>query len=177
MRFSIFARSLLLASATIIIPLTAVHAQNYPSGSMNSAPSVSVPQVNAAAEYRKGIEALKAQRFAEAKRAFARVLDVAPKDANANFLAGLAHGGLGDLKNARRHYERAVKSDSGMVAARQELGVTYAKLGEKEKAQAELASLNAMAAKCAEGCAKAADIKNAVEAVSTAMGQGPQARL
>ncbi len=176
MRFPALARSLLLASVTIVFPLTAVHALN-PSGSMDSAPSMSAPQVDAAAEYRKGIEALQADRFAEAKRAFARVLSVAPKDANANFLAGLANAGLGDLKNARGHYERAVKADSEMVAARQELGVTYAKLGEKVKAEAELAKLNAMAAKCGDGCPKAADIKKALAAVTEAMGQGPQARL
>ncbi len=177
MRFPAFAHSLLLASATLIFPVTAVHGFAPGGGGADSAPSMSAPQVDAAAEYRKGIEALQAKRYAEAKKAFARVLSVAPKEANTNYLAGLAHSGLGDLKGARKHYERAVKSDSSMVAARQELGVTYAKLGAQDKAQAELASLNAMAAKCGESCEKAADIKRAVAMVTAAMAQGPQARL
>ena len=180
MQYFAQARSLVAASALLLLPVSAVQAVNgggMSSGGMPSAPSASVPQVDAAAEHRKGLEALQAQRFAEAKKAFARVLGVAPRDANTNYLAGLAHAGLGDLKGARKHYERAVKFDSSMVAARQELGVTYAKLGVQDKAQAELASLNAMAASCGETCPNAASIKSAVAAVTAAMAQGPQARL
>ena len=176
MRFPAFPRLLLLASATFVLPTAAVHGLD--GGGMSGAmPSATAPQIDAAAEHRKGIEALQAQRYAEAKKSFMRVLGVAPRDANANFLAGLANAGLGDLKNARKHYERAVKSDPGMVAAHQELGATYAKLGEVAKAQATLASLNAMAAQCGETCPKAADLKNAVASVSAAISSGPQARL
>ncbi len=176
MRYLTLMRSLLLASATLSVP-TVLYGFDGGGGSMGSAPSLSVPQVDAAAEYRKGVDALQAQRYAEAKKAFTHVLGVAPRDANANYLAGLASAGLGDLKGARRHYERAVKSDPAMVAARQELGATYVKLGDTQKAQAELASLNAMAEKCGETCAKAADLKAAVAAVNAAIAAGPQARL
>ena len=108
-------------------------------GSMSSAPSMSAPEFDAAAEYRSGIDALKASRFADAKKSFARVLNVAGTDANANFLAGLADAGLGDLKAAAKHYERATRADGKMIEAHQELAVTYAKLGQRDKAQAELA--------------------------------------
>src|SRR5688572_8802614 len=108
-----------------------------------SAPSMSAPDYDPAAEYRKGIEALQAQRFEEAKRAFERVLRVAPRDANTNYLAGLAAAGLNDLKGSRKYYERAVRADKELVGAMRELGVTYVRLGETDKAGAQLAALKA----------------------------------
>ena len=177
MRFSAFAHSLLLASAALIFPASAVHGLDGGGMSGGAAPSMSVPQIDVAAEHRQGVEALQAQRFGEARKAFSRVLGVVPRDANANYLAGLANAGLGDLKSARKHYERAVKADRTMVAAHQELGATYAKLGDMPKAQAALASLQAMAAQCGDTCPQASAIKSAVAAVTAAIAQGPQARL
>lgn len=148
-----------------------------PGGSGGSGPSMSAPGYDPAAEYRKGLEALQAQRYQEARKAFERVLSVAPGDANTNFLAGLAAAGLNDLKASRKYYERAVKADKELVGARRELGVTYVKLGDKAKADAQLAALKAMQAKCAGACAKAAEIGGAVEALTAAIGTPPQARL
>jgi tetratricopeptide (TPR) repeat protein len=138
---------------------------------------MSAPDYDAAAEYRKGIEALQAKRFQEAKKAFERVLAVAPRDANTNLLAGLAAAGLNDLKAARKYYERAVKADKELVGAMRELGVTYVRLGEKAKADGQLAALKAMQQKCAGACAKAAEIGSAVEALTAAIGAPPQAWL
>lgn len=140
-------------------------------------PSSNAPSFDAAAEYRSGIEALQAKRFGDARKSFVRVLSVSPKDANTNYLAGLAFAGLDDLKNARKHFERAVKTDAKMVAAHQELGVTYAKLGDRAKAEASLADLKKMAEGCGTGCADAQKLQQAVAAVTAALGAGPQARL
>jgi len=148
-----------------------------PGGSGSSSPSMSAPSYDPAAEYRNGIEALQAQRYQEAKKAFEHVLGVAPGDANTNMLAGLASAGLNDLKAARKYYERAVKADKELVGARRELGVTYMKLGDKPKADAQLTALKAMQDKCASACAKAAEIGGAVQALTAAIGAGPQARL
>lgn len=146
-------------------------------GSSDSTPSMTAPDFDPAAEYRSGIEALQANRFQDAKKAFDKVLRFAPRDANTNYLAGLAAAGLSDLKNSRKYYERAVKADKELVGAVRELGVTYAKLGEKEKADAQLAALKAMQAKCAGACAKAAEIGRAIDALAAAIGTPPQARL
>src|SRR5687767_15638429 len=86
----------------------------------SSTPSMSAPDYDPAAEYRKGIDALQASRFQDAKKAFDRVLAVAPRDANTNYLAGLAASGLNDLKGSRKYYERAVKADKDLVGARSE---------------------------------------------------------
>jgi tetratricopeptide (TPR) repeat protein len=148
-----------------------------PGGSGGDSPSMSAPSYDPAAEYRKGIEALQAERYQEAKKAFEMVLKVAPADANTNLLAGLAAAGLNDLKGARKYYERAVKADKELVGARRELGVTYVKLGDKAKADAQLAALKAMQDKCASACAKATEIGGAIQALTAAMGAAPQARL
>src|SRR5262245_14727336 len=146
-------------------------------GSMPSNPSVSTPDFDAAAEYRAGIEALKASQFDKAKKSFAKVLGVAPTDANCNFLAGLADAGLNDYKSAAKHYERAVKADSKMVEAHQELAVTYLKLGQRDKAEAELAKLQKLDADCKGTCDKAQSLKDAITAVQAALAAPPQARL
>jgi tetratricopeptide (TPR) repeat protein len=167
----------LLLAASALGAASAVIASAPGGGGSGSAPSMSGPQYDAAAEYRKGMEALQAEHYQDAKKAFEHVLAVAPEDANTNFLAGLASAGLGDLKGATHYYERAVHSDKEMVQAHQELGITYAKAGQKAKAQAELDRLNAMQQKCNASCAKAGDIGKAIQALTAAMASAPQARL
>lgn len=166
--------SLLLLASASALSFSAAYAAG---GGASAPPSVDVPAFDAAAEYRKGVEALEAKRFAEAKRAFARVLGVMPRDANVNYLAGLASAGANDLKNARKYFEKAVKYDGKMVQAHRELGVAYAKLGDRPKAEAELASLKSMADQCGATCADSARLKDAMAAVTAALGAGPQARL
>lgn len=168
------ARSTLLTAA-LLAGATALVAN--PGGSGGSSPSMSAPDYDPAAEYRAGVEALQAQRYQDAKRAFDKVLKVAPGDANTNYLAGLAAAGLDDLKASRKYYERALKADKEMIPVRRELGLTYARLGEKEKADAQLAALKSMQDKCAGACAKAADIGAAIQALTAALGAPPQARL
>ncbi|HEY5723214.1 MAG TPA: tetratricopeptide repeat protein [Allosphingosinicella sp.] len=167
----------LLLSAVLAAPATALIAAATGGSGVSSSPSMSAPQFDAAAEYRKGIEALQAQRFTEAKRSFGRVLGVAPGDANTNYLAGMADAGLNDLKNARKHFEKAVKADRNMVLARRELALTYVKLGERAKAEAELAALTALQSECAGNCPKAAELTASVAAVQAALASAPSARL
>jgi tetratricopeptide (TPR) repeat protein len=142
-----------------------------------TSPSISAPDFDAAAEYRRGIDALKAQKFAEAKKAFGNVLGAIPSDANVNFLAGMADAGLNDLKGAVRHYERALRSNGKLVPAYQELAITYVKLGDRGKAQSTLAKLQKLDQTCAGTCKDAQAIKDALTAVQAALAAPPQARL
>jgi len=173
-----FATRALLASSFVALLATSTSAlANSSGGSMPSAPSMSAPEFDAAAEYRKGIDALKASQFADAKKSFGKVLGVAPTDANANFLAGLADAGLNDFKAAAKHYEKATKANSKMVEAHQELANSYLKLGQRDKAEAELAKLQKLQADCKDACEDAAKLKDAVTAVQSALAAPPQARL
>ena len=147
------------------------------SSSPSSTPSMNAPDFDAAEEYRKGIDALKESKFSQAKSSFARVLGVQPNDANTNFLAGMADAGLNDFNAARKHYERAVRADSKLVVAQQELAVTYAKLGDKAKAEATLARLKSMDTSCAGTCKDAELIKKAIATVEAALTQPNSAQL
>ena len=150
------------------LPATSFAMNSAPSG---STPSMNAPDFDAAAEYRKGMDALKGGEYAAAKSSFARVLGVAPNDANTNFLAGMADAGLNDYRAAAKHYEKAVRQDGKLIVAQQELGVTYVKLGDTAKAQATLTKLQSMNASCKSTCKEADQLAKAVSAVQAALGQ------
>jgi len=135
----------------------------------NSMPSQSAPRFDATVEFKKGVEALKASQFDDAERAFGHVLEVSPRDANTHFMMGLAQAGAGKFKDARGHYEKAVKYNDNLVLAHLELGVTLVKLGENDKAKAILDDLKKRAAACADTCAQAADLRSAVPALESAL--------
>jgi tetratricopeptide (TPR) repeat protein len=147
------------------------------STSPGSTPSANSSDFDAAAEYRKGIDALKAGQYSAAKSSFARVLGVAPSDANTQFLAGLADAGLNDLKSALKHYQKAVQNDRKLIMAQQELAITYAKLGQRDKAEATLAKLKSMDSDCNGTCKEAEDLKKAIPAIEAALAQPTQAML
>lgn len=146
-------------------------------GGGGSFPSESAPQYDPVAEYSKGTAALQAQDFKAAKTAFDHVLISAPRDANTNYLAGLSREGLGDWKGAKKFLEKATKIDPNMTSAWRELGVTYAKLGDKPNAEATLASLQTKATACAETCPTAAELKGAIDAINAALSGAPTASL
>jgi tetratricopeptide (TPR) repeat protein len=146
-------------------------------GGMPSMPSESAPAYDAAAEYRDGVAALGESRFKDAKTNFDRVLAMDAKNANANYLAGVARVGLKDDKGALRYFEKAIKYDDSLIQAHKAYGVTLAVLGQKDKAQQELDALKTRAATCGDGCAQAADLRDAIAAITTQLGSGPQARI
>jgi tetratricopeptide (TPR) repeat protein len=172
-----FAARLAVGCAVAAIPAATFAMGN--SGSMGAAPSQSVnmPEFDAAAEYRNGIESLKASKFGDARKSFTKVLGVAPNDPNTNFLAGMADAGLNDFKSAAKHYERALKADSKLVIAQKELAITYVKLGETDKAQAALAKLKTFDSDCKGSCKEAEQIKDAISAVEAALGEPAHAML
>lgn len=166
-----------LSLGLVLLPAVAFAMGNSGSMGATSTPSMNLPQFDAADEYRKGVDALKAQQFSDAKKSFARVLGVSPEDANTNFLAGMADAGLNDLKGAAKHYEKAIRADSRLIPAEQELGITYAKLGDTAKAQTALGRLQRLNDDCKGTCKEADQIKQAIDAVQSAIGQPPHAQL
>ncbi len=135
-------------------------------------PSASGPQYNPVEEFKKGVEALKAQQFKDAISHFNKVLDVAPHDSNTLTLMGMSKEGAGDMKGARAAYEKAVRYNADNITAHQQLGVAEAKLGDTAKAQAELADLQKRQTACGDSCPRADELKAAVAAVQAALGSG-----
>jgi tetratricopeptide (TPR) repeat protein len=144
-------------------------------GGGGSLPSSSAPAYDPAADYAKGSAALRAGNYREADRAFRRVLQATPRDVNTLVLSGVSKAGLGDFKGAAKAQEKALRIDPESLAARREYAIALAKLGEADKAAAELATLKAREAACGTSCPQAADLRAAVSAVeaATAATSGP----
>jgi Tfp pilus assembly protein PilF len=164
-------RSALLAGAVLVLIAAPqiVMASGGGGGGGGGMPSMEAPAYDPVVEYQNGVTALKGGDYRAAERDFDHVLDVAPKNVDALFLMGLARSGKGDLKGAERSYEKALKFDPQQIPARRELAVTWAKLGQADKAKTELATLQARSDACAGTCADAADLKAAIDAVGAAL--------
>ncbi len=154
------------------LPICTMAAGGGGGGGGGSSPSESAPLYDPAAEYAKGLAAIKAKDFNTAKRAFDRVIAVAPKDANTQFLAGYSRTNLNDWKGAKRYLEKAVKLDPKLIGAHQALGITYAKTGDRAKAEGIVAALKGRETTCATKCADAASLKEAITAITAAL-SGP----
>jgi Flp pilus assembly protein TadD len=139
------------------------------SGGMGGMPSMSAPSFDPSAEYTRGVEALKAERYRDAARSLRRVTDAAPSSVDAWRLLGEASAGDNDWKGARRAYEHVVKLAPDDVAGHAGLGLALARLKDP-KAQGELDWLNAKAQACGGSCADAAALKSGADQVQGAMG-------
>jgi tetratricopeptide (TPR) repeat protein len=146
-------------------------------GGGSSTPSVSTPQYDPAVEYQKGIAALQIKDFKAAKAAFDHVLATAPKDANSNYLAGVARVGLNDLKGAKKAFERAAKLAPDSIRTSRDLGVTYAKLGDKAKAETIVSGLKSRLTACGTVCPQSGEYAEAIQAISLALAGKPSAAL
>lgn len=136
-------------------------------------PSASGPTYDPAAEYAKGVAAMNAQKYKDAERAFGRVVEAVPKNAEAWRLLGAANLSQNDFKGARRAYDRAIKLEPDSIQARQGLGISLGALKDP-KAQGELDWLKAKAQACGT-CAEAGALKAATAAVENAMAAAPTA--
>ena len=158
----------------LVAPLAAAPGGGDGGGSM---PSASAPRYDPVVEFGAGTAAMQAQNYAEAKRRFDRVLTVNPRDANTNYLAGMARIGLNDAKGAVRFFERAVKADGTMIPAHKQLGLAYAASGKADKARTQLDALKAKAAQCGATCPDAAGLQDAITAITSALAGTPQASV
>lgn len=173
MTTSLQLRASLAAGATMLL-LTPLSAAASGGGGMGGGmpsmpPSVSAPSYDPAAEYQKGLAALKDGKFKDAERAFDNSLSADPKNADTLFMLGMARAGRGDEKGAAKAYDKSLSIDPQQVPARREYAVALAKLGQTDKAQAQLAMLQAKAASCAGSCSQAAELAAAVTSAQAAM--------
>lgn len=166
--------SILAICAAFVAP-SALAAGSGGSGS-GSMPSQSAPSYDPAAEYRKGADAFAAGKYAEAAKAFKKVVAAVPKNPQANYLLGVSYMAQGDYARAARPLEAAVRYDATMVDARRDLGITQVKLGKAAKAAEQRAALKAMQDGCAGICADAAKLADAIAKLDAAIAAGPLAQ-
>jgi Flp pilus assembly protein TadD len=127
------------------------------------------PRIDAEEEYRKGIEYFQAGDYKRAERHFRKVLRVAPRNANANYLMGLSLYMQDEKKNARKYLRKAVQYDGEKIGARGALGVVEAELGDADAAGEQLAALEEQRANCADPCADASELDGAIAKIRAAL--------
>ena len=121
-------------------------------------------------QYEAGMKALHEGQFRAARIAFNMVLRSVDNNPKILVLAGVAYVGEGNQASAMRYFKAAIRSDAQFIPAYQELGILHAKRGEREEAQKQLAELNRMSASCGGTCAKAGELKIAINEVNAALG-------
>lgn len=82
-------------------------------------------------------ELLAQRKYAEARTAARRALEIDSDSAEAESLMGTAEFALGDFEAARRHLERALSLQPDLLAARRALGATYMKQQRLSEARRE----------------------------------------
>src|SRR5919197_235617 len=101
------AKAALLLSAAFTLGAADMNRGN----STPTPPSASSRDYDPAAEYQKGMEALKAHRYDDAKTSFLKVYPDASKDPSLNTVLGITYMEMNDYKGAQKYLERAVKLD------------------------------------------------------------------
>ncbi len=148
------ALALLAGAGLLVAPMVAVSMGSGGSGGggMPGGMSGMQQQYDPAQEYQRGEAALQAGKYRDAEDAFEHVVDSTPRAAKAWLMLGMSRSGLGDEKGAEKAYERSVKLDDSSVDAHRELALSYLKLKQADKANAEVAALKARAAACNDTC-------------------------
>lgn len=129
--------------------------------------------------YEKGNEALRGGRFAEAEAQFAKVVQIIPDNAQANYMLGLAQEGKQDFRKAVLSYKKALRIDRKHYEARAHLGLVALKLGERKDAEKQLGELEEAGSKCASKCAadEQSRVLKATQQLKGALGGARTSRL
>jgi len=144
----------LTLSAILMTGITAIHTPALADGGGGSGGSIgggsSAPSYDPVKEYEKGIKALKEEDFKKASSAFGKVLRVAKKDANSNYLMGLSQAGLEKHKKASKYYEKAIKYNADLFQAYPALASSYKAQGKMDEANTVLSDISNRIATCGE---------------------------
>ena len=174
-------RSILLLMG-VVLPASAGFALPPEAPAATCASLDTAPSPDPVEEYNRAVKAFEIKCYTIAKKAFNLVIAASEGGnpvflAETNFLAGRSAFGLKDFNGARAFYERAVKLNKDMVSAQRELGIVYLKLGDRTKAQAQLALLKELQKSCGDSCARSKEIGSAVTALTAAIANPTQALL
>ncbi|HVY89835.1 MAG TPA: tetratricopeptide repeat protein [Hyphomonadaceae bacterium] len=159
-----FGRTLIVAASVLAIAAPAL-ASSGGGGGGGQMPSASGRQIDPAKRYAEGVDFLKKSDFKQAAKAFNDVLDVAPRDANTNYMMALAKIGDQNFNDGRKFLRNAVKYKPDHVLARGWLGAMEAKLGDAGKATEQKTALTDLKTKCATVCPEAGAIDAALARV------------
>ena len=161
-------RTLIIALASLTLTAAPAAFAGGSGGGGGSLNAPSGPSYDPVEEYQKGVEALKSEDYKAAEKAFKRVAKVAPKDANTQYLLGMAHDGQDEYGSAAKAYSKAVKYDAANYDAHARLVIAHMNNGKDEKAAKAEANLTKAKTDCAGTCEAAAKIDEAIAKVNAA---------
>jgi predicted Zn-dependent protease len=130
---------------------------------------VTGPRYDPTAEYRRGMIALRADRYRDAVDAFTHVVEARPGDAEAWRMLGEAKSGAGGVGGAAHAFARAVALDPAAIDSRRDLALALVKLKQKDRAAVQLDALKARAAACNDACPEAALLEATITAIEAAL--------
>ena len=128
------------------------------------------PAYDSTKDYRKGVEALRVGRIEQAEAAAMTILGAQPQQAAGRQLLGLVKVKKGDLAGAVGEFDKALTSDPQFIPAREERAVALARLGQSDKARADLEALKTQAVACAKACKP--ELRTAISRVEAALAAG-----
>lgn len=115
---------------------------------------------NGSADFKAGVKAIRAEEFAKAVELFTRVVEKDASNADAfNYLA-FSQRNLGKAEDAMANYEKALAINPKHKGALEYQGELFLKLGERARAEANLAKLVAV---CGRRCAERDALQAAIE--------------
>ena len=120
-----------------------------------------------------GVAALEANDFAKAEEIFSNSLRYYRSDPTFRFYMGVAKMNLGKWDEARRYLRTAARELRKLPDPKGHLGVTYAKLGDIDAANAQRASLVKMAEACKGTCKLSPYIVSGIQMIDEALAEGP----
>jgi tetratricopeptide (TPR) repeat protein len=88
----------------------------------------------------------------------------------ANQLAGIANAKAGNLPEAERYLERAMRIDARDTLAMATLGLVRVQIGKRTEAEALLRTLETRQQRCASACERAVEIDRATQVLARALG-------
>lgn len=127
--------------------------------------------------YQHGLELLKASRYDEAQAEFRKVLRILPDHAPTHYLMGLSLEGQQDFKEARKEFKTARRNDPKLYEAHLRFGLLSLRLGDRDEASDEVATLEKAKERCAGKCTaeEIAKIQAELDALDAALQGKPAA--
>ncbi len=136
-----------IAKVVFVLPLLSL----FLAGAVLAAGDETTPLENAKVDdFVIGQKALAAKNWTLAANSFKKVVAENPKNADAYNLLGYSSRWLGKYDEAFAAYDKALALDPKHKGALEYSGVAYLKVNQKSKAEAQLAKLKTICARCEE---------------------------
>jgi tetratricopeptide (TPR) repeat protein len=123
--------------------------------------------------FEAGVAALEANDFARAEEIFNEGLRYYGSNPRFRFFMGVAKMNLGKWDEARRYLRTAARELRRLPDPKGHLGVTYAKLGDIDAANAQRARLVKMAEACKGTCKLSPYITSGIQMIDEALAEAP----